>query len=338
MKEYLTYDDVLLEPQYSEIESRSTIDLQACLGTYIPWLKIPIIAAPMDTVCEDDMAIALNRQGGLGIIHRYNSIDEQVELVQQVKDLGCAVGAAVGTVGNYLERVHALVQADVDVICIDVAHGHHKLVKEAIQNIKKAHPKLHVMAGNIASAKAFQDLEEWGANSIRVGVGGGSICSTRLQTGHGVPNLSVIMDCAAVAKETKIIADGGIRTSGDMVKALAAGADFVMVGSMLAGTKESPGEVHIDHKNGKKYKVYRGMASREAQTDWRGSSSAPEGISATVEYKGDLIPLLEDIIGGIKSGLSYSGAKNLNELRTKAVFVRQTMAGQKESWTHILSK
>jgi len=337
MKECLTYDDVLLEPQYSEIRSRNDVTLHSELGSYVPWLKVPILAAPMDTVCEDDMAIEMNRLGGMGIIHRYNSIEEQVKLVKNVKGLGRAVGAAVGATGDFFERVQELKKADVDFVCIDIAHGHHISMKEALKKIKYEYPKLHIMAGNVATLEGFKDLELWGAGSIKVGIGGGSICSTRLQTGHGVPNLSVIMDCARVSCGAKIIADGGIRTSGDMVKALAAGADFVMVGSMLAGTKESPGEILVDSCN-KQYKVYRGMASREAQNDWRGKSSSPEGITATVDYKGSIKDIIEDIVGGIKSGLSYSGARNIPDLHQKAKFVRQTMAGQKESWTHILSK
>lgn len=336
MKECLTYDDVLLEPQYSEIISRNDVSLHAELGLYVPWFKAPILAAPMDTVCEDDMAIAINRLGGMGIIHRYNTIEQQVKLVKQVKDLGCATGAAVGATGDYFERTQELIKAGVDFICIDIAHGHHITMKEALKKIRGDYRKFHIMAGNVATAEGFKDLESWGASSIKVGIGGGSICSTRIQTGHGIPNISAIMDCAEVTLGAKIIADGGIKTSGDMVKALAAGADFVMVGSMFAGTKESPGKVFVE--NNRKYKVYRGMASREAQNDWRGKSSAPEGITATVDYKGELEPLFQDIVGGIKSGLSYSGARNIPELQRKAKFVRQTMAGQKESWTHILGR
>jgi IMP dehydrogenase len=197
------------------------------------------------------------------------------------------------------------------------------------------------MAGNVATGKGFQDLSDWGADSIRVGIGGGSICSTRLQTGFGVPNLAAIFDCAQTqaykSGKTKLIVDGGIKNSGDMVKAFAAGAHFVMCGSMLAGTDESPGETFTDG-NGVKMKNYRGMASREAQTDWRGKSSAPEGISTFIKHKGSVVPILQDIHGNIQSGYSYAGARNFHELAGKVQFIQQTSAGAAESFTHILNK
>jgi len=196
---------------------------------------------------------------------------------------------------------------------------------------------IHIMAGNVATLEGFNDLSRWGADSIRVGIGGGSICSTRLVSGHGVPTFQSILECSRTEHDAKIIADGGIRTTGDIVKAFAAGADFVMVGSMLAGTKETPGEVFTG-KGGKQYKVYRGMASSSAQKDWRGNSSTPEGVSTTVPYKGSINMLLDDLRGGVCSGLSYSGANNLKELRARAEFIKQTNAGQSESYTHILTR
>jgi IMP dehydrogenase len=196
---------------------------------------------------------------------------------------------------------------------------------------------IHIMAGNVATLEAFNALALWGADSIRVGIGGGSICSTRLVTGHGVPTFQSVMDCAKSEFDAKIIADGGLKTSGDIVKALAAGADFVMLGSMLAGTDETPGEVMTNNR-GTSYKVYRGMASRSAQDSWRNKSSSPEGIATTVGYKGPVSDILSDIVGGIRSGFSYSGARNLTELHAKATFVQQTAAGQAESNTHILTR
>jgi IMP dehydrogenase len=193
------------------------------------------------------------------------------------------------------------------------------------------------MAGNVATRDGFEDLADWGADSIKCNVGGGSICSTRIQTGHGLPGLQTILDCAQSDRSAKIIADGGLRSSGDMVKALAAGADFVMLGSMLAGTKESPGFV-VEEEDGYQYKVYRGMASKEAQIEWRGKFSSNEGISTRIPYKGSVIDVLGDIKNGITSGLSYSGARSINELYCKSELVRQTSAGLSESKTHILGR
>jgi IMP dehydrogenase len=332
MKEALSYDDVLLVPKYSDIESRSQVNLKSVLGANLEF-QTPIIASPMDTVSGFEMAMKLSKLGGVAIIHRYNSIEEQADIVRSVKREGERVGAAVGSTGDYMDRVTALYNAGVDFICIDVAHGHHLNVYNAIRNIRDHYgPSLHIMAGNVATAEAFEALQTWGADSIRVGIGGGSICSTRIQTGHGVPNLSAIMECASVATKAALIADGGIKNAGDIVKALAAGADFVMLGSMLAGTTEAPGEI-VDGR-----KVYRGMASREAQQDWRGKSSAPEGIATTVPYKGPVEDIFNDLVGNIKSGLSYSGAVNIGGLQARSEFIRQTNAGQHESSTHILTR
>lgn len=343
MIEALSYDDVLLMPKFSEIESRSQVSLDSQLGTGLEF-RTPIIASPMDTVSGLEMALKLSQLGGVAVIHRYNSIEEQADIVRQVKRAGERVGAAVGSSGDYMERVTALYNAGVDFICIDVAHGHHKMVYNAIRNIRDHYgPGLHIMAGNVATDEAFEALQAWGANSIRVGIGGGSICSTRIQTGHGVPNITAIMECAKVATTATLIADGGIKNAGDIVKALAAGADFVMLGSLLAGTDEAPGEVVeplIDtsgmHKI--KMKAYRGMASREAQQDWRGKSSAPEGIATTIPYKGPVELVFSDLVGNIKSGLSYSGAINVRGLQARAEFIKQTSAGQHESSTHILKQ
>jgi IMP dehydrogenase len=331
MKEALSYDDVLLAPAFSEIESRSQVDLTSYLDKDLRF-DTPIIASPMDTVSGAEMGIKLSQLGGVAVIHRYNTIEEQCKIVKTVKESGGRVGAAIGTTGDFLQRLNALIFVGVDFICIDVAHGHHKLVHDAIKIIRAKYPFMHIMAGNVATAEGFAALQEWGADSIRVGVGGGSICSTRIQTGHGVPNLTAIMDCAAVAHRATLIADGGIKNAGDIVKALAAGADFVMLGSLLAGTDEAPGDIVAGMK------AYRGMASREAQEEWRGKSSAPEGIATTVTYKGPVEPIFNDLVGNIKSGLSYSGATTISGLFNKAQFIRQTSAGQLESSTHILGR
>jgi IMP dehydrogenase len=234
--------------------------------------------------------------------------------------------------------VYAGLSIGAQVICVDVAHGHHAMMEGCLKTLKdKYADSVHVMAGNVATLEGFDALASWGADSIRVGIGGGSICSTRLVTGHGIPTFQSILDCAKTSYDVKIIADGGIKTTGDMVKAYAAGADFVIIGSMLAGTKETPGEVFFGQK-GKKYKVYRGMASSAAQQDWRGKFSAPEGVSTTVPFRGSVGPILQNFVGGIRSGLSYSGVRSLKELRCKASFVRQSNAGQIESSTHIMRR
>jgi len=223
-------------------------------------------------------------------------------------------------------------------LCMDVAHGDHVLMHTAAHNIvDKFGHKVHVMAGNIATYTGALALGHVGVNSIRVGIGGGSICSTRIQTGHGMPTLASVIDCARAKEQfpnLKIIADGGIKTSGDMVKALAAGADFVMVGSLLAGTTEAPGE--LVYKDGESYKTYRGMASKDAQMDWRGKTSSLEGVATVIPYKGPVFPVLESLENGIRSGLSYSGARSLQELRENARFIRQTASGLSESNTHIM--
>ena len=207
------------------------------------------------------------------------------------------MGAAIGVTGDYKERAAALFGIGVDLLCIDIAHGHHKMMRDALKYLREKYDnKIHIMAGNVATLEGFNDLADWGADSIRVGIGGGSICSTRLVTGHGMPTLQSVMDCAASDRDVKLIADGGIKTSGDVVKALAAGADFAILGSMLAGTSETPGAV-IENKSGQSYKLYRGMASKDAQINWRGKSSTPEGVSTTIPYKGPVWNILEDIRG-----------------------------------------
>jgi len=332
----LSFDDVLLCPQYSDIESRKTLTTKNRLGEVE--LDLPIISSPMDTVTEVDMSLAMDAHGGLGIIHRYNSPSEQAKLVKLAKIKGMTnVGGAIGVTGDYLERAQALVEEGSNVLCVDVAHGHHSMMKAALAQLRKVFgSQIHLMAGNVATGKGACDLAAWGADSVRAGVGGGSICSTRLVSGHGVPTFQSVIDCVEAGCTVPIIADGGMKTSGDIVKALAAGADFVMLGSMLAGTDQSPGQV-FDNGN-KKYKVYRGMASSEAQVNWRGKTSTPEGISTTIPYKGDVNNILADLRGGIQSGMSYSGARTINDLQAKAKFIRQTVAGQAESFTHILSR
>ena len=337
LTEALTYQDVLLVPQYSNISSRSEVDLRSSLGNDIE-LSLPIISSPMDTISESPMAAAMANNGGIAVIHRYNSIDVQCKHVESL-DVPYRVAAAVGVSDEYLDRTKQLVSAGVDAICVDVAHGHHVMVERAIKSIKDLYgDNLHLMAGNVATLEGFNALAQWGADSVRCNIGGGSICTTRIQTGHGVPGLHTIFDCARseYAGDVKIIADGGIRNAGDIVKALAAGADFVMVGSLLSGTDQAPGK--LVKTNDGYYKQYRGMASRDAQMNWRGKSSSPEGVSSMVPWKGDVNKILQELSGSIKSGLSYSGARTIPELQAKAKFVRQTNASQLESSAHILKR
>ena len=337
ISEALTYDDVLLVPQYSNIESRYQISVESELDEdHI--FELPIIASPMDTISEEDMAAAMGIMGGLCVIHRYNSIEMQCGIVKQAVKAGAPVdllAAAIGITGDYVERAEALNANGVEIICLDVAHGHHILMKQALKALREIFKNnLHLMAGNIATLEGFNDISDWGADSIRCNIGGGSICSTRVQTGHGVPGLQTIFDCARSDRTSKIIADGGIKNSGDIVKALAAGADFVMVGSLFSGTDQCPGETVSTSKG--KFKAYRGMASKDAQLDWRGRTSSLEGVATMVPHKGSVMDIIKELERGIRSGLSYSGARTIPELQAKAKFIRQTGAGQHESSAHIL--
>ena len=334
MKEALSFDDVLLVPQYSDIESRTEVNISSELGEGLSF-SLPVISSPMDTITGYKMANCMSQAGGFGIIHRYNTLDKQCRTMERVE--AKVKAAAIGMTGDYVERARNLVDySEVKILCVDVAHGHHVMMERCLKTLKDDFgDTVHIMAGNVATLDAFDTLAEWGADSVRVGIGGGSICSTRLVSGHGVPTFQSILDCTRSEHNVKIIADGGIKTTGDMVKALAAGADFVMVGSMLAGTAETPGQV-FKGAEGKKYKVYRGMASSEAQNKWRGKSSTPEGVSTTVPYKGKVADILRDVEGGIKSGFSYSGARSLKEFQARSSLIRQTSAGQVESNTHIL--
>jgi IMP dehydrogenase len=466
-KEALTFDDVLLVPQYSEVLPSDT-DVSTRLTRLIR-LNIPLVSAAMDTVTESELAKALAREGGIGIIHKNLSIKEQAHQVEVVKrtengvienpvvihpedtvfnalklmaeyKIGgfpvvdaeghlvglltnrdvrferdikkkvkelmtprqklivakpgislekakeilhknrieklplvdennklvglitikdvlsviehpnaardqkgrLLVGAAVGTGKDTFERVEALVKAGVDVIVVDTAHGHSKKVIETVKAIKKAYPELQVIAGNVATSEATEELIRAGADAIKVGIGPGSICTTRIVAGIGVPQLTAILDCARVAKKYDIplIADGGIRYSGDIVKALAAGAESVMLGSIFAGTEESPGETVL--YQGRKYKVYRGMGSIGAMKS--GSADryfqsenqkfVPEGVEGMVPYKGAVKDVVYQLVGGLRAGMGYVGAKTIQELQQKAKFIRVTQASIKESHPH----
>ena len=470
IREGLTFDDVLLIPKRSPIISRSQTNLKTRLSRNIS-LNIPVISANMDTVTESPMAIALAREGGVGIIHRFMTIQDQVDEVLKVKrsesvmieqpytisidssvgyakkimhDFGISglliekdkklagiitkrdllfetnfdnnvtsvmskdvvfaelgttiekakdilhknrieklpiidkdkhiiglitskdilkmeefpnaskdkkgrllVGAAVGVKGDYLERTEALLDAGADVMVVDIAHGHSDNAINCVHLIKKAFKDCELIAGNIATSNGTEDLIRAGVDAIKVGVGSGSICITRVITGSGVPQLTAILDSVKIAKkyEIPVISDGGIRNSGDLTKALAAGSSSVMVGSLLGGTDESPGKTLV--KNGKKYKIYRGMASfyaslgrkyREEGEQIKESDElndyVPEGVEAMVSYKGSVVEIIRQLVGGLRSGLSYCGAKTINEMQQNAEFVRITTAGYIESQPH----
>jgi IMP dehydrogenase len=340
-KKTLTYDDVLLVPQHSDIESRKEVDIGNWLDQERNMrFNLPIISSPMDTITEEKMAIALGRMGGLGIVHRYNTIQRQVEMAENILENipSNKVGFAIGITGDYLDRATQLIDVGIRILCLDVAHGDHVLMERALKTLRNKFGKTpHLMAGNVATLQGANRVASWGANSIRVGIGGGSICSTRIQTGHGVPSLESVLDCSLVEHDVAIIADGGIKNSGDISKALAAKADFAMIGSILAGTDCTPGDIILGH-DGARRKVYRGMASKDAQMDWRGKASSLEGISTTVPYKGATVDIIDQLENGIRSAFSYSGARTIQEFWSKAQFIRQTSAALNESKTHILDR
>ncbi len=338
-KQSLSFDDVLLVPKMSDISSRSEIDTSSDLGDGI-LLSLPIISSPMDTVTENSMTVAMDRSGGLGIIHRYNTIEDQCAIVRDAQEMGASnIGAAIGVSGDYIERARSLKRAGATMLCIDIAHGHHTLMRHALTTLRNTlGHDIHIMAGNVATKKGYEDLVSWGASSVRVGIGGGSICSTRVQTGHGVPTFQSVLDCAdsALTGEIPIVADGGIKNSGDIVKAIAAGADAVMIGSLISGTEESPGEKIT--RDGLVYKEYRGMASSRAQISWRGRVASREGVAALVPYKGPVEGILKSLEAGIKSGLSYTGCRSISKFQATCEMILQTSAGIVESNTHVFSR
>lgn len=340
----LTFDDVLLVPRHSSIRSRQDVSLKTRLTRTIG-LDIPVIAANMDTVCESEMAIALGHEGGAGMIHRFLPVEDQAEMVREVKKHDLPVGAAIGTDFDALDRSVALLEAGVDVLVLDIAHGHSSHALDMLQKIKsELGESAQVIAGNVATRDGARDLVAAGADAIKVGVGPGGVCTTRLVAGVGVPQLSAIADCAGF--QVPVIADGGIRTSGDIAKALAAGADSVMIGSMLAGTKESPGEFK-QTSNGL-VKQLRGMASFEAVTARAARSGeqvdeeyfeqrAPEGVTAQVVYKGEAVQIIRTLMAGVKSSMSYSDARTIPEFWEKSEFIQVTSAGVRENHPHAVS-
>ena len=339
LKEGFTFDDVLIRPGASKMEPA-----EASLKTNIAGiaLSVPFLSAAMDRVTEEEMAIALGKLGGLGVIHRNCSIEVQVKIVTHVKKAGVKVAAACGPFAA--DRAKALDEAGCDFIVIDCAHGHNLNVVESAKKIKKSLKRAKMIFGNIATAEAAKDACTF-ADAIKVGVGPGSICTTRIISGVGVPQLSAILEVVSVASKRKVpvIADGGMRTSGDIAKALAAGASAVMLGNLLAGTEETPGK--IVEKNGEKFKEYRGMGSasviKSAAGQERyfthGRKAVPEGVEALVPYKGPVSDVVATLISGIQVGMGYAGAKTLPEFSKKAQFIRITHASIAEGKPHSLS-
>ena len=341
LTEALTFDDVSIIPLKSEIESRSHIDVSNQMGKFK--LNIPLISSPMDTVTESTMAIAIEKLGGLGIIHRFMSPEKQCEEVKRVKEQGLIAAAAIGS--NWKResnRFAWLKMANVDILCIDVAHGHHSMTRDTIKAIRIVDPKIHIMAGNVATKEAIRDLAKWGANSIRVGIGSGSLCTTRLETGVGIPQITSIVECAAEADKHDIfiIADGGCRMPGDVAKALAAGADAVMLGGMIAGTKESPGSIFRigSFPNETLYKIYRGSASMESKIERGEEDKNIEGTTQRTIYRGKVKRIVNHILDGVRSSMSYVGARNISEFQRKAEFVKVTNSGIVEATAHGLDR
>ena len=344
IKEALTFDDVTLVPKYSEVLP-SDVDTSIKLTENLK-LKIPLLSSAMDTVTESKMAIAIGMAGGIGVIHRNLEIKKQVEEIRKVKKRKLLIGAAVGAGPNEHKRALQILKEGVDLIVVDTAHGHTKKVSEIVKLIKKVKNKNTALcAGNIATPEAAKFLLNLGVDIIKVGIGPGSICTTRLVAGIGVPQLSAILSVrnGIKKKKVKIISDGGIKYSGDLAKAFAAGADAVMIGSLFAGTDETPGKVI--KKNGILYKSFRGMGSVGAMN--KGSADryfqskqkdiskyVPEGVEGFAKYKGEVQNIVHKLIGGLRSSMGYLGCKQIKYLRNKPKFVKITKAGFYESMVH----
>jgi len=343
--ELLSFDDVLLVPSYSEVKSRLSVStgLNFC-GIN---LKVPIVSSPMDTVTESVMAASIGRLGGAGIVHRFMDKKEQLLNLMRIeranrdnKFIPAPIIPAIGVGSGEISRLEYILNGlnKVDAIAIDIANGHSLLMSDMVKEVLSlTDESVPVIAGNVATGDGFSFLADCGVSAVRVGIGGGSICKTRIMTGYGLPTLTSVALCDEARErgghgDVSIIADGGIRYPSDMVKSIAAGADLVMCGRVLAGTDCSPGEVVT--VNGNKTKLYRGMASSEAQAS-RGTGlkpgTCPEGVSTHIEFTGSLEAIIEEFIGGIRSGMTYAGVSNISDLKDKAVFLRVSRSSLDES-------
>lgn len=352
MKETVAFDDVLLVPVYSEAKSRLDVSTETCIAGMK--LDVPLISSPMDTVTEQEMALQMSLLGGLGILHRFCDVSEQIRMIRDLllervseknvhkKENFPYIVPAIGVGESSKIWLDTLIELgfapDIDALAIDVANGHNVLMKEMVEYVRGKLPDMPIIAGNVATGEGFAYLAELGVNAVRVGIGGGSICKTRIQTGFGVPTLESVM-WAAEARErygyddVSIIADGGIKYPADLVKSLAAGADAIICGSVFAGTKEAPGDVIIDN-NGKAYKKYRGMASEEVQNEKRGGlkpGTVAEGVSTLTPYKGSLNRVINEFVGGLRSGMTYANASTIKELQLNSRFIKISQSGILES-------
>jgi IMP dehydrogenase len=330
-----SFDDLLILPKYNKILSRREVNLRTKV-TRNHYIDIPLVAANMDTICESEMAIALGKLGGLGVIHRFMTAEEEAKEVEKVKKEKLLAAAAIG-VKDVENRADALVKAGVDIIVIDIAHGHSKYAGKTLEYLKSKYPQVDVMAGNIATKDAAEYFLSKGADAVKVGIGPGSLCTTRLMTGAGVPQVTAIMDVYEATKgEIPICADGGIKKPADVVKAIGAGADTVMMGYVFAGTKETPGE--IIKKSGKEFKVYQGSASydvslkkKEIDKEKDKSIISVEGEKTIILYKGPIEPVIKKFLGSLASGMTYIGARAMKNIIGKADFLEISNLGLEES-------
>jgi IMP dehydrogenase len=331
MRDAFTFDDVLLVPAYNHYESRQHVDTSVTDRSGKLTLQLPILTANMDTITESAMANFIGGKGGIGVLHRMMPVERNVAEYRKCR---FPAFVSVGCAEEELERAEALRDAGATLFVVDVAHGHARYVGKTLKRLRQLLPDACLMAGNVATYAGADYLASVGADVVKVGIGPGSVCTTRLKTGHGVPQLTAIQDCARC--DRSIVADGGIRHAGDVVKALAFGADFVMIGGLLAGTRPTPGRRTRD-RHGKWVKAYRGMASREVADEHHGGIAewkTAEGVSVTVPYRDDEEAIVADIVGGLRSGLTYAGSRTIRELQRKLNYVVITPSGWREGMPH----
>lgn len=336
----LTFDDVILVPGYNGIRSRNLVTTSVKVAGRL--FDIPITSSNMDTVTGTAMAKLLAAHGGLALLHRFQSVEDNIKMFRDVNDAK-HVGVSIGIGSDGMARAEALIGAGAEIVCVDVAHGHSKEVNRTVRDLREKYgDNLMIIAGNVATYAGADYLAAAGADVIKVGIGPGSVCTTRMKTGFGVPQLTAIMECSKV--DRPVIADGGIRYPADAVKALAAGADLIMIGGLLSGTDEAPGEV-IERADAtghmRRYKRFRGMASKEAQEDFMGLMQewkTAEGVAIEVPCKGSAKAVLLDLMGGIRSGMTYCGAEVIRDLKRKAQFMEITAAGRTEGTPHAIER